>query len=110
MILYTVGLEMLVQIQPRSFVVNRILRSTGSREFTRGFESLATHQEITMFNDDENESYSERAVEIENEMVKALEPIFTKYRAQGVRSRQLFYMAVQAAQEIQIEQLLGIRK
>jgi len=104
------GYAVLISLKPSKGRPRRWQLVKVSKELARGFESLATHQEITMFNDDENESYSERAVEIENEIVKALEPIFTKYRAQGVRSRQLFYMAVQAAQEIQIEQLLGIRK
>ncbi len=63
-----------------------------------------------MFSDDENESYSERAMEIENEMGKALTPIFAKYSAQGVKSRQLFYLAVQAAQDVQLAQLMGFRK
>ena len=61
---------------------------------------------MSLFNKDAQESYTELAKELETELTQALLPIFKKYADQGVKQRELFYCAVQVAQDVQLSALV----
>lgn len=61
---------------------------------------------MSLFNEDSQESYTELAKELEAELTRALLPIFKKYADQGVKQRELFYCAVQVAQDVQLSALV----
>lgn len=62
---------------------------------------------MSVFNPDPTEGYTELALNISDEMTRALSPIFEKYAAQGVSARELAYLASGVVTDVHLSMLIS---
>lgn len=57
---------------------------------------------------EENERFTQDAIDFDREISRAIEPIFDKYVAQGARARELENIATGAVYTISLSRIIGI--